>query len=94
MATKASRCLRRRLLAGRNKSTSPHHRKDDPVNPQHYAGLTIEPIDVIEAWNLGFHLGNTVKYIVRAGHKTPDALVDLKKGRWYLDRKIALLEKK
>lgn len=69
-------------------------KKDDPVSPRHYAGLAIEPIDVIESWDLGFHLGNLVKYVARAGRKTPDPLIDLKKGRWYLDRKIADLEKK
>ena len=65
----------------------------DPINPQHYASLSIEPIDVIEAWNLGFSLGNVVKYIARAGRKTPDTLVDLKKARWYLNREIAKREK-
>lgn len=65
----------------------------DQINPQHYAGLSVEPIDVIEAWNLGFSLGNTVKYIARAGRKTPDALTDLRKSLWYLKRKIANLEK-
>ena len=65
----------------------------DQINPQHYAGLSVEPIDVIEAWNLGFSLGNTVKYIARAGRKTPDVLTDLRKSRWYLDREIARREK-
>ena len=52
-----------------------------------------EAIKVIEAWDLGFCLGNTVKYIARAGKKDPDAeLEDLKKARWYLDREIARLE--
>lgn len=66
----------------------------DPVNrPQHYVdGVdpAYEPIKVIEAWGLGFHLGNTVKYIRRAGKKG-DRLEDLKKARWYLDREIANL---
>lgn len=66
---------------------------DDPVDPYHYKGLKPEPIEVIEAWYLGFHLGNTVKYIARAGRKTPDVLTDLKKARWYLDREIANREK-
>jgi len=65
----------------------------DPVNrPEHYANTTIEPIDVIEDWKLGFHLGNTVKYIKRAGLKG-NLLQDLKKARWYLDRMIAILER-
>jgi hypothetical protein len=66
----------------------------DPVNhPSHYvAGRRHEPIDVIEDWRLGFHLGNTVKYIARAGRKE-DASEDLRKARWYLDREIARLER-
>ena len=46
-----------------------------------------EAIDVIEAWGLGFCLGNAVKYIARAGMKG-DAVEDLQKARWYLDREI------
>lgn len=66
----------------------------DPVNhPPHYGGEDnpYEAIKVIEAWGLGFHIGNVVKYLSRAGKK--GALVeDLKKARWYLDREIARLE--
>ena len=65
----------------------------DPINPQHYKGLTPEPINAIEGWHLSYHLGNAVKYIARAGHKTPDVLTDLKKARWYLDREITNREK-
>lgn len=64
-------------------------------HPAHYGGADnpYEAIKVIEAWNLGFCLGNTVKYIARAGKK--DATVqDLKKAAWYLAREIANLEKK
>lgn len=60
----------------------------DDTNPAHYRSLSPEPITVIEGWMLSFHLGNTLKYIARAGRKTPDALGDLKKARWYLDREI------
>lgn len=63
-------------------------------HPAHYGGADnpYEAIKVIEAWGLGFCLGNAIKYIARAGKK--GALVeDLKKARWYLDREIARLEK-
>lgn len=63
----------------------------DSVNhPPHYGGADnpYEAIKVIEAWGLGFNLGNAMKYIARAGKKG-DALEDLKKARWYLDREIA-----
>ena len=55
--------------------------------PPHYKDGGIETIDVIEAKKLGFNLGNAVKYISRAGKKN-DALEDLKKARWYLNREI------
>lgn len=64
-------------------------------HPKHYGGKDnpYEAIKVIEAWGLGFCLGNTVKYIARAGKK--DATVqDLKKARWYLDRHITNMEKR
>ncbi|MGH6690519.1 MAG: DUF3310 domain-containing protein, partial [Gammaproteobacteria bacterium] len=53
-------------------------------HPAHYQSAAgIEAIDVIEAFDLGFCLGNAVKYILRAGRKG-DALEDLKKARWYV----------
>lgn len=64
-------------------------------HPAHYGGKDdpYEAIKVIEAWGLGFHLGNAVKYINRAGRKHPDAFVDLCKAKWYLERHIAAMEK-
>jgi hypothetical protein len=58
-------------------------------HPAHYRGAQdpYETIKVIEAWDLNFHLGNTVKYISRAGKKG-DALEDLLKAKWYLEREI------
>jgi hypothetical protein len=64
-------------------------------HPNHYGGEDnmYEAIKVIEAWDLDFHLGNTVKYISRAGKKGADKeLQDLKKALWYLERKIKNLE--
>lgn len=63
-------------------------------HPAHYGGADnpYEAIKVIEAWHLGFCLGNAVKYISRAEHKGA-ALEDLKKARWYLDREISNREK-
>ena len=65
----------------------------DVVNsPSHYAeGREFETIDVIEDWGLGYHLGNAVKYISRAGRKD-DILQDLRKAQWYLNREIENLE--
>lgn len=62
-------------------------------HPAHYGGADnpYEAIKVIEAWGLGFCLGNTVKYIARAGKKD-STIQDLKKARWYLDREIQKME--
>lgn len=57
-------------------------------HPKHYGGEgdPYEAIKVIEAWDLGFHLGNAVKYIRRFDEK--GGLQDLKKAAWYLQREI------
>lgn len=64
-------------------------------HPSHYGGKNnpYEAIKVIEAWELGFNLGNTVKYISRAGKKD-NIIQDLEKARFYLDREINNLKKK
>lgn len=62
-------------------------------HPAYYTHGGIEAIDVIEAWQLGFSLGNVIKYLARAESKF-DALEDLRKARWYLDREIAKREAK
>jgi len=63
-------------------------------HPKHYRSESgIEAIDVIEAWELNFNLGNTVKYISRNGIKDPARQIeDLEKARWYLDREIQNLK--
>lgn len=70
--------------------------KEDIINnPHHYGGKdnVYEAIKVIEAWDLGFRLGNTVKYISRAGKKEPNKTIqDLEKARYYLDREIMILK--
>jgi hypothetical protein len=66
---------------------------DDNVNhPAHYTYGPMEVIDIIEGFGLGFHLGNVMKYVLRAEHK--NGLEDLKKARWYLDRLIQQREKR
>jgi hypothetical protein len=75
--------------------TGPGFTTETVHHPAHYGGGDdpYEAIKVIEAWGLGFHLGNTVKYISRAGRKDPGKLLeDLRKARWYLDRYITTLE--
>jgi hypothetical protein len=64
-------------------------------HPQHYGGASnpYEAIKVIDAWGLDFCLGNSVKYISRAGKKDPAKQIeDLEKARWYLDWEIQQLK--
>jgi hypothetical protein len=68
--------------------------KKELVNhPKHYGGKDnpYEAIKVIEAWDLGFCLGNTVKYISRAGKKD-ETIQELEKALWYLKREIKNLK--
>lgn len=61
----------------------------DPVNhPKHYTEHPsgIECIQITE--HMGFNLGNALKYIWRCDLKL-DAVEDLRKARWYIDREIA-----
>jgi hypothetical protein len=66
----------------------------DPVNhPKHYTshpakcdcGRSIECIQIAE--HMGFNLGNAMKYIWRSDLKN-DAIEDLKKAAWYINREI------
>ncbi|MET0423636.1 MAG: DUF3310 domain-containing protein [Actinoplanes sp.] len=60
----------------------------DAVNhPPHYTNHPsgVECITVTE--HMGFNLGNAVKYIWRADLKH-DAIEDLRKAAWYLEREI------
>lgn len=59
-------------------------------HPQHY-NQGIEPIDIIESWDLNFSLGNAIKYILRAPYKNNE-LEDLEKAKWYLEREIKRLK--
>ena len=57
-------------------------------SPDHYKSNGMEAIDVIEGFGLGFNLGNATKYILRCGKKD-DAIQELKKAIWYLEREIS-----
>lgn len=76
--------------------------KEDKVNnPSHYLWLKdkvgIEVIDITR--HMDFDLGNAIKYILRAGHKTEErydnkskTVEDLKKAIWYINDKIKTIE--
>jgi hypothetical protein len=63
--------------------------KEAVNNPTHYGGADnpYEAIKVIDAWDLNFNLGNTVKYIARCGKKD-DGIQELEKAAWYLNNEI------
>lgn len=76
----------------------PNPKAEDKVNhPSHYTWLKnlcgIEVIDITR--HMGFNLGNVVKYVLRAGHKSEKGysdfdkeIEDLKKAKWYLEDEI------
>ena len=75
----------------------PPKKTNDPVNhPSHYTDGSIEVIDFIEDKQFGFHLGNAIKYISRAGKKYPGdtmkEIEDLEKAIWYINRRISELK--
>jgi hypothetical protein len=60
-------------------------------HPDHYQGSGgMEVIDIIENYDLGFSLGNAIKYILRSNNKG-SAKQDLKKAIWYINREISNL---
>ena len=75
--------------------------KDEVYRPDHYAQYTIEPIVFIMQNHLSFHVGNIVKYVMRAGHKIYEnqtsiesEITDLKKAIRYCEMRLNLLEGK
>lgn len=71
-------------------------RREAVNHPKHYGGdTTYEAIKVIDAWDLGFALGNAAKYICRAGKKASTTeLEDVEKAAWYLNHRIQQLKGK
>jgi hypothetical protein len=61
--------------------------KESVNHPEHYQGKGIEVIDIIEAFELNFSLGNSIKYILRADKKG-NKKQDLEKAIWYLNNEL------
>ena len=57
------------------------------IRPDYYKSGGMEALDVIDAFDLNFNLGNAFKYIARAGKKG-DKAEDLRKAVTYLNREI------
>lgn len=64
----------------------------NPIKPDHYNNYKYKPIDVITDWGLNFNLGNSVKYLSRAGKKD-DIIQDLEKAKWYIQYEIERIKK-
>ena len=76
------------------KNNAPAKKNDTINHPIHYTDGKIEVIDYIEDKKFGYHLGNAIKYISRAGKKDPTKKIeDLKKAVWYIVREIDRLTK-
>jgi hypothetical protein len=68
---------------------------NNPIVPTHYGGRDnpYEIVKIIDALGLDFQLGNTLKYIARAGKKDPSKHIeDLLKGKEYIDLEIAKIK--
>ena len=67
-------------------------KESNQSTPTHYQGET-QPIDLINAQDLNFNLGNVVKYVCRAGKKQGESnLKDLEKAKDYINYEIKRLE--
>lgn len=65
----------------------PHEKLSLVNHPKHYQGNGIEVIDIIEAFELNFSLGNAIKYILRADKKG-NKKQDLEKALWYINNEL------
>lgn len=90
-STSGSESSRFSSLGEKNFGAIPEH---DSVNrPKHYVSHKsgVECIEITE--HMGFCLGNAMKYIWRADLKA-DAIEDLRKAVWYINREIQLRSSK
>lgn len=64
---------------------------DNVDHPLHYNASPsgVECITIVE--HMPFCVGSAIKYLWRAGHKG-DAIEDLRKAKWYVEREITRLE--
>ena len=85
-----------------NKKQTEINEEDNVNHPSHYTWLKekcgIEVIDITR--HMDFNLGNAIKYILRAGHKSEDGysnvdktIEDLQKAIFYLNDEIELIRK-
>lgn len=65
---------------------------DRIAHPSHYTQGKIECIDFILDKQLDFPLGNAIKYIVRAGHKSEEGMTDREKAIEDLNKAIQYIK--
>lgn len=70
-------------MAALEKHDAVHHPAHCTTHPS-----GVERIDIIE--HMPFNIGSAVKYLWRLGKKD-DAIQELEKARWYIDREIGRL---
>jgi len=63
---------------------------DTQVGGSPYKNIVIQPVEFIERNNLGFCVGNIIKYVCR--YKDKNGIEDLKKARHYIDLLIEIEE--
>lgn len=64
------------------------------IRPDYYKAKGVETIDVIEAFDLNFNLGNVIKYVLRAGKKQGEEKEkDLNKACFYICREAKRIDK-
>lgn len=70
----------------------PRQADPDPVNPTHYTRFPVEPIEILEC--LPYNRASAAKYIIRCEAKgdNKDAITDLKKAIWFIQRELKRLE--
>ena len=65
--------------------------RNKQVGGTHYSKHKIQPLDIIDEYQLSFRLGNVVKYVLRKKGHTKKRIEDLRKARDYLDKEIERL---
>ena len=60
----------------------------DLYGPSYYKRGSMDVWDFIRDQDLNFHLGNAIKYVCRAGHKTDSKIQDLEKAIHYLKNEL------
>lgn len=68
--------------------------RNNVEHPDYYNQASFEVIEIIDAFELNFNLGNVIKYVLRAGRKSKSTKCeDLEKAAFYLNREIKRLKR-